>query len=362
MRKPAALSESKRLKTAPEAKILRSVPVQKAVGRVLCHDITRIIPGKFKGRAFKKGHLIQPEDIPQLLDLGKENIYVLDLPERFLHENDAARRIAEGIRGPGIALSEPAEGRINLRAVDMGLLKVKVNALQAINEIDEVMVATLHTQQKVDARRVVAGTRIIPLVIGEEKIRKVERICRKNAPVVEVKPFRSIKVGVVITGSEVYHGRIKDQFGPVIQEKFAELGSRVERKIMVSDQVPMTVKAIHDLLQDGVEMIAVTGGMSVDPDDQTPASIRAAGGKIVTYGAPVLPGSMFMLAYIKNIPIVGLPGCVLHDPTTIFDLLLPRLLAGEKITRRSMVALGHGGLCAHCPDCRFPLCSFGKGS
>ncbi len=340
---------------------MRVVPVKESVGMVLGHDVTRIVPGKFKGRAFKKGHIVQPDDVPELLKIGKEHVYVLDLKEGFLHENDAAERIAQAAAGRGIELAEPVEGRVNMVAACKGLLKVNVDALYQINSIEEMAFGTFHTNQQVTRKRTVAGTRIVPLVIEEEKIQKVEAICRKNAPVIEVKPFRPFKVGLVITGSEVYHGRIEDQFGPVVKAKFSDLGSRVIREVLVSDSVSLTSKAIQDVIDEGAEMVAVTGGMSVDPDDQTPASIRAAGGKVVAYGSPIFPGAMFMLAYIGDVPIVGLPGCVMYHKTSIFDLVVPRLLAGETVTRADIVALGHGGLCASCPECRYPVCPFGKG-
>ncbi len=340
---------------------MRVVPVKESVGMVLGHDVTRIVPGKFKGRAFKKGHIVQPDDVPELLKIGKEHVYVLDLKEGFLHENDAAERIAQAAAGRGIELAEPVEGRVNMVAACKGLLKVNVDALYQINSIEEMAFGTLHTNQQVTRKRTVAGTRIVPLVIEEEKIQKVEAICRKNAPVIEVKPFRPFKVGLVITGSEVYQGRIEDKFGPVVKAKFSDLGSRVIREVLVSDSVSLTSKAIQDVIDEGAEMVAVTGGMSVDPDDQTPAGIRAAGGKVVAYGSPIFPGAMFMLAYIGDVPIVGLPGCVMYYKTSVFDLVIPRLLAGEAVTRADIVALGHGGFCASCSECRYPVCPFGKG-
>lgn len=339
---------------------MKSVPVEASVGMVLCHDITRIVPGESKGPAFRKGHVIGAEDIPVLLDLGKRNLYVLDLAPNELHENDAARRIASAAAGTGLTMTEPVEGKVNLLADFYGLLKIDVAALRRINEIEDVIFSTLHTGQTVRRNQPVAGTRIIPLVTGKERIETVEHICRTDFPVVEVRPFASLSVGVVTTGSEVYHGRIEDRFGPVIQVKFAELGSRVVRQEFVSDDIDMTVKAIHGLIEDGAQMIAVTGGMSVDPDDQTPAAIRAAGAEVVTYGAPVLPGAMFMLAYIGEVPIVGLPGCVMYYRASIFDLVVPRLLAGETVTRQDIADMGHGGFCRSCTDCRFPNCAFGK--
>ncbi|ACV64164.1 molybdopterin binding domain protein [Desulfofarcimen acetoxidans DSM 771] len=339
---------------------MKVVAVEEAVGMVLGHDITQIVPGKVKGPAFKKGHVIEFKDIPKLLNIGKENIYVFDLQEGFVHEDDAALRIAEAAAGPGIEISQPKEGRVNLTATVSGLLKINAGALFRINEIDEAAMATLHTNHRIDAGSVVAGTRIIPLVIEEEKLASIINVCRENYPIAEVKPFKPWKIGVVTTGSEVYRGRIKDKFGPVLKSKFSLLGSTVLRQIFVSDDVQMTAQAVHDLIDEGADMIAVTGGMSVDPDDQTPAGIRAAGGEVVIYGTPCLPGSMFMLAYINDTPVVGLPGCVMYNKASIFDLVVPRILAGEEVTKEDIIALGHGGLCSGCPECRYPVCGFGK--
>ena len=340
---------------------MKRVAVEKAVGMVLCHDITRIVPGEFKGRAFRKGQRVQAEDIPLLKDLGKEHLYILELKEGWVHEDEAAQRIAQAAAGPGITLTEPAEGRVNLVAAEPGLLKVEVEALSRINTVEEVVFSTLHTNQPVSAGRPVAGTRIIPLATREANIISVEKICRKARPVISVRPFRPLSAGIVTTGSEVFSGRIEDRFGPVLKSKFAELGSYVIGQVLVSDDIEQTVTAIHGFLKQGAGLVAVTGGMSVDPDDQTPAAIRAAGGKVVTYGAPTFPGAMFMLAYIDGVPILGLPGCVMYYRASIFDLVVPRILAGDTITRADIVAMGHGGFCAGCPDCRYPICAFGKG-
>jgi molybdenum cofactor synthesis domain-containing protein len=341
--------------------MMKAIPVQEAVGEVLAHDITRIVPGEFKGRAFKKGHIIVPEDVQKLLKLGKDNIYVLDLAHGFIHENDAALRMAQAAAGPGIALTEPVEGKVKLVATGKGLLKVNAEALARINSIEEVVLATLHTNRQVNADLPVAGTRIIPLFTTEEKIVEVVDICRNSGPVIEVKPFQSLKVGLVTTGNEIYHSRIEDKFGPVVREKFAAMGSDVIRQIIVPDNVAMTVTAIHELLAAGAGMIVATGGMSVDPDDRTPAAIRSAGAKVVAYGSPTFPGSMFMLSYIGDVPIIGLPGCAMYNKATVFELVVPRILAGERVTRSDIVTLGHGGFCEGCLECRYPNCSFGKG-
>lgn len=339
--------------------MVKEIPVQDAIGRVLSHDITRIVPGEFHGRAFKKGHLIGPEDVPKLLNLGKDNIYVLDLAEGYIHENDAALRIARAAMGRGLTLSEPAEGKVRLTTLNSGLLKINVSALNRINSIDQIVFATRHGNRTVARGWDVAGTRIVPLYTEEAKIRRIEAICAESGPVVDVAPFRSLKVGLVTTGNEVYHRRIEDKFGPVVRAKFAELGSEILDQELTSDSVEMTSGAIRRFIEAGAEMVVVTGGMSVDPDDRTPASIRAAGAEVVTYGSPTFPGAMFLLATIGEVPVIGVPGCAMYHKATIFDLIVPRLLAGETVTRADIVALGHGGFCLSCEECRYPDCGFG---
>lgn len=339
--------------------MVKEIPVQEAIGRVLSHDITRIVPGEFHGRAFKKGHLIGADDVPKLLNLGKDNIYVLDLAEGYIHENDAALRIAAAAMGRGLRMSEPVEGKVRLTTLHPGLLKINVAALNRINGIEEIVFATRHGDRQVAADWDVAGTRIVPLYTEEVKIRTIEAICAECGPVVDVAPFRRLKIGLVTTGNEVYHRRIEDKFGPVVRAKFAELGSEILGQELTSDSVPMTSAAIRRFIDQGAEMVVVTGGMSVDPDDRTPASIRAAGARVVTYGSPTFPGAMFLLAHVDGVPVIGVPGCAMYHKATIFDLVVPRLLAGETVTRADIVALGHGGFCLGCPECRFPDCGFG---
>lgn len=339
---------------------MKIVPVEEAVGMVLCHDLTRIVPGEFKGVAFKKGHVILKDDIPKMLDIGKKNIYVWEIEEGILHENEAGERIARAVAGKGIFFSEPSEGKVKLLAECKGLLKINFKALEKINMLDEAMVATQHTDIVVDKGSYVAGARIIPLYIDKLKIEQIENICKEEGPIVWVAPLKAMKVGIVTTGSEVYSGRITDKFGPVIIKKIGEVGSEVIEQIFVSDSESMIVDAMNKLLELGAEMIIVTGGMSVDPDDVTPAGIRKSGAEIISYGAPVLPGAMFLIAYLGDIPVLGLPGCVMYNKTTIFDLILPKILVGERIKREDIVKLGHGGLCSNCKVCNFPACSFGK--
>jgi len=327
---------------------------------VLCHDVTRIVPGQHKGPAYRKGHIITTQDIGPLLDMGKAHVYVYDLAGGYIHEDDAAVRIATAAAGPGLQLTSPSEGRVNLTASLNGLLKVDAAALKQINLVDDVVFATLHSNLPVGRNQPVGGTRIIPLVTREENVQRVESICREYAPVVQVKALRTLRVGIVTTGSEVFHGRIEDKFGPVLHVKFAELGCPVLGQVFVSDDDARTAHAIRKFIDEGAELVAVTGGMSVDPDDRTPAAIRDTGARVVTYGAPVFPGAMFMLAYIGKVPIIGLPGCVMYHRTSIFDLIVPRILADETLTREDFVELGHGGFCSACATCIYPHCGFGK--
>lgn len=343
---------------------MKVVDVAQAVGMALCHDITRIVPGESKGRAFKRGHVVRPEDIPALLNLGKEHLYVFDLAEGYVHEDDAARRLARAIMGEHLRMTEPCEGRVDLLADRNGLLHVDVDGLLELNMEEQVVVATAHAGQAVRQGRMVAGGRVVPLAVRKEKLERVEAIAARRGPLVRVLPFLEKAVGVVTTGSEVYHGRIQDKFGPVLREKFAALGGETLGQTIVPDDRGMVVAAIQDFLARGAGLVAVTGGMSVDPDDQTPAAIRElarrTGGEVVTYGAPTFPGAMFMLAYVGGAPVVGLPGCVMYAKASVFDLVVPRLMAGQRVTRRDIVAMGHGGLCMQCPECRHPVCPFGK--
>ena len=338
---------------------VKALHVREAVGKVLLHDITRIVPDMFKGPLFRKGHIITEADIEALLDIGKEHIYVAGLKNE-VHENEAALRIANAALGPNIDISIPKEGKVGFSSRIHGLLKINVEGLEQLNSVEDVIFASLHTCRSVDEGQDIAGTRVIPLTVPEKQVADAERVCEQYFPIIEVKPFAALDIGMVVTGSEVFHERIRDQFGPVVEKKFNALGSRIMGKRVVPDDLEMTVSAIRDLIADGAQMIAVTGGMSVDPDDLTPAAIRATGGKIITYGAPVLPGAMFMLAYINDIPVIGLPGCVMYHRASIFDLVVPRVLAGETVEKKDIIMMGHGGFCSNCTDCRYPDCSFGK--
>jgi len=249
---------------------------------------------------------------------------------------------------------------VNLIVEHSGGLKINKDLLREINSIDNIMFATSHNNSPVIEGEKVAGTRIIPLVIDERPIKHIERIC-SQVNLIEIRPYNSYKAGVVTTGNEVFYGRIQEAFGPELRNKLESYGSEVIGQIIVPDSKELIQKAIKKLIEQGAEIILTTGGMSVDPDDVTLSAIKELGTNIVTYGAPVLPGAMFLLGYLNNIPIMGLPGCVMYAKTTIFDLILPRVLTGEKISKADFIELGHGGLCLECKPCTFPHCSFGKG-
>lgn len=337
---------------------MKTVKTIDAAGMILCHDITKIVPGEFKGVAFKKGHIIQEEDIPELLKLGKDNLYVWEHQEGTLHENDAAIRIKEHIAGEGLDFSTIKEGKIDFIANIDGLLKVDVSELLKINSLGEIIVSTLHNNTPIKKGVKVAGTRVIPLVINEDKIIEMENISKEN--IIKILPIKPKKIAIITTGNEVFYGRIQDKFGPILTKKVEEYGCEVIYHTFSSDEKEMIKEKIQEALDSEAELILCTGGMSVDPDDRTPLAIREMGGELITYGSPVLPGAMLLLAYHGDRAILGLPGCVMHSKRTAFDLVLPRILADEKITFEDIASYGHGGLCLDCPICTFPHCSFGK--
>lgn len=340
----------------------KQIETRKAVGHLICHDITKIEKGVFKGAIFKRGHRIRAEDVETLLDIGKNHIFALDLDSDELHEDDAGLRLARALAGPGLSVGGPSEGRVDLAAQHQGLLKVDSNRLLKINSIPDVVAATLHNNTPLEEGEKVAGAKVIPLVVKEDTLTAVEEICSGEGPVLQVKPYQTFKIGGIITGREVFEGRIKDGFAPVLAQKAARFGQAEPEVKYCADDINQISALIKEQIGAGCNMIIVTGGMSVDPDDVTPTAINRTGAEIVKYGAPALPGAMFMLAYLGQIPLIGLPACAMYFENTILDILLPRMLAGERVTAEDIAALGHGGLCQRCEICTFPKCSFGKGS
>lgn len=376
---------------------VKTIPVNEAVGMVLAHDITEIRQDEFKDRAFKKGHIVQAEDICRLQRLGKENLFVLNIADDEVHEDDAAYALAEALMGDGVVVEgDPKEGKINIISGRDGLLKVNSDALLQFNMLGEIMCATLHNNTVVKRGQLVAGTRAIPLVVKREIVQKAVEIgeeARKigitedqKRGIIEVKELRKPKAGVVITGNEVYYGRIKDAFAPIVTKKIEGFDGEIVGIYYAPDDEKVIEDRLRELIEAGADLLITTGGMSVDPDDVTRFAIRSLGAEDINYGSAVLPGAMFLVAYIgaeahkigraevedlktselpnfrtsELIPVLGIPACGMYHKTTIFDLVLPRVLAGEKITRKELAELGHGGLCLNCKECRYPVCPFGK--
>lgn len=340
---------------------MKEIKTVDAVGQVLCHDITQIIKDVSKGPVFRKGHIIKEEDVPVLLSVGKDHIYVWENDETMMHENDAAEVLCEICKGENISRSEAKEGKIELKAECDGVLQINEETLNMVNSFGQMMIATRHGNFPVKKGDKLAGTRIIPLVIEKEKMEAVKEKAG-TTPILNVRQYLPKKVGIVTTGNEVFLGRIKDTFTPVVVDKVREFGAEVVGHEYSDDDNQHIEDAIRKLLNEGADMILCTGGMSVDPDDKTPLAIRNVCGEVVTYGAPVLPGAMFLLAYYgeNQIPVMGLPGCVMYASRTIFDLVLPRIMVGEILSKEDFDRLGQGGLCLDCEICTFPNCGFGK--
>lgn len=350
---------------------MRLVKTEDAVGHVLCHDMTQIVTGndpaapRFKGPRFRKGHVVTEDDVPVLLSMGKRSLYVWELEPGMVHEDDAAARMAALVAGPGTRTSgAPSEGKINVLACCDGVLLVDSARLAAVNAVDEVMVATRRGGFPVSEGDLLAGTRVIPLVIAEEQLARAEAAAGPE-PLVRVEPYRLRTAAVIATGSEVAAGIIEDRFTPVMVEKLATYGIETVLRATPGDDREDVVAAIDEAHATGVDLVMCTGGMSVDPDDNTPGAIRAAGARVVTYGAPVLPGAMLLVGYFdepggRTVPVLGVPGCAMYNKATVLDLVLPRIAAGVPLVKADFVALGEGGLCLGCPECTYPHCPFGR--
>jgi hypothetical protein len=340
---------------------VKVIPVDQAVGTVLAHDITEIRPGQFKGAAFKKGYVVTAADIPHLRRLGKEHLYVLRLGPEQVHEDEAALDLARALCGPGVVFDPaPSEGKVALRAAHRGLLKVRADRLMALNIIPDISCASRHNHDVVEPGDIVAATRIIPLVIDRSRLRFATETALAGGGVFTVKPFTRVEAGLVITGNEVHGGLIEDKFAPLIRKKLEAYHCPLKEITYAPDDKQAVAGAIKSLAQKGVTLLMVGGGMSVDPDDVSRLAIAEAGARDMVYGTPVLPGAMFLYARIGHIPVLGLPACILFYRTTVLDLILPRVLAGEVITRQDFAAMAHGGLCLSCTECRYPNCPFGK--
>lgn len=337
---------------------MKKIRVEQAVGKPLCHDITAMRDG-FKGAAFKRGHIITQDDIPKLLDLGKRMIFVCDGDNGMVHEEDAALRMAAAASVEGAHYTAPSEGKVQLIADIRGMFRVDTALLRQVNLVDDVTVSTMPDHYPVEKGMRLASMRIIPLFTEEENIARVERLCA-GKKLLELRPYKKKKVGVIITGSEIYSGRIQDKFEPVAREKLEKFPSEILGVTLCDDQLEMIIAAAERYLALGADFLIFTGGMSVDPDDLTPTAIRRMGADIVTYGVPAQPGNMTLVAYMGDAAILGVPGAAISLPTTIFDVLLPQIFTGDRLTGEDLLRLGDGGLCQLCRPCHFPNCTFGR--
>lgn len=337
---------------------MKKINVQDAIGMELCHDITEMNDG-FKGVAFKRGHIIREEDIDHMLRIGKQHIFVWEENAGEIHEDDCARRMAAMAPVEGAHYTEPAEGKVLLFADQRGMFRVNTQLLKRIDSIGDITICTLPDHYPVEVGARLASMRIVPLVTKEDQIIEAERLCAKE-PLLRLLPYQHKKIGVIITGSEVYHGRIKDKFEPVVRAKMKQYPSEIVGITICDDDLDMIVNAAKQHLENSADFLIFTGGMSVDPDDLTPTAVRQLGAEIITHGVPSQPGNMTLVAYLGGVPILGVPGAAIKLPTTIFDVLLPQVFAGEKITREELINLADGGLCQMCKACHWPNCTFGR--
>ncbi len=337
---------------------MKKIRVEDAVGMALCHDITAMRDG-FKGAAFKRGHVITQEDIPALLDLGKRTVFVWEENAGEIHEEDAALRMAAMAPVEGAHYTAPSEGKVLLMADQRGMFRVDTALLQKINSIGDITISTLPDHYPVEPGARLASMRIVPLVTKEEQILRAEQLCAEKK-LLDLRPYQEKKLGVIITGSEIYSGRIRDKFEPVVRAKMKQYPAQILGVTICDDNLDMITSEAKKFLDQGADFLIFTGGMSVDPDDLTPTAIRTLGADIVTHGVPSQPGNMTLVAYLGETAILGVPGAAISLPTTIFDVLLPQIFAGDRITKADLIRLGDGGLCQLCKSCHFPNCTFGR--
>lgn len=337
---------------------MKKVKVQDAIGMTLCHDITAMVDG-FKGAAFKRGHVITQEDIPKLLDIGKQHVFIWEENAGEIHEEDAARRLSQMTTVNGAHYGSISEGKVQLFADQDGMFRVDKALLAAVNRIGDITITTLPDHYPVKAGDRLASMRIVPLVTEERQIAEAEALCA-DKQLYDLRPFKPLKVGIIITGSEIYHGRIKDKFERVARAKLAHYPAEILGVHVCDDELDMIVGAGRTLLTEGAELLIFSGGMSVDPDDLTPSAIREMGAEIISYGVPSQPGNMTLVAYLDQAALLGVPGAAISRPTTMFDVLLPQIFCGDPLTKDDLIRLGEGGLCQMCDNCHFPNCTFGR--
>jgi formylmethanofuran dehydrogenase subunit E len=341
---------------------LRLVTAEEAAGHKALHDMTCIEPGQSKDAAFARGQQLDVGDVCRLQRMGRFEVYVEDgaQDEAWMHEDDAARVMARALAGDGVDCSaEPREGKITMVAEKSGLFTVNEQVLEEFNAIPGVMCATRHAFSVVEQGQQVAATRAIPLYLGRNILEDALDVLN-SGPAFEVVPLRKPKVGILVTGTEVFKGLTQDRFIPIVSAKVEAYGCPVAATNIVPDDRERISEAVLAMLHEGVELLITTAGLSVDPGDVTRQGLSDAGVENMRYGAPILPGAMTLLANLGNVDVIGVPACALFFKTTSLDIVLPRVLAGLSPSRRELARLGHGGLCMQCKRCTFPKCPFGK--
>ena len=337
---------------------MKKINVEDAIGMELCHDITAIRDG-FKGAEFQRGHIITEEDIPRLLNLGKKQIFVWEENAGEIHEEECALRLAAAAPVKGAHWEGPSEGKMMLKADIRGMFRVDRELLAKINSIGDITFTSIPDHYPVEAGDRLASVRIVPLVTKEEQIIEAEKLC-KDVPLLALRPYKDMRVGIIITGSEIYNGRIKDKFEPVIRAKLQHYPAEVLGVTICDDDLEMILSASRAFLEQGADLLIYSGGMSVDPDDLTPTAMRQLSDHFVTQGVPSQPGNMTTIAYVGNVVLAGVPSAAISQPTTVLDAILPQIFAGDPFTKEELMRLGDGGLCMQCKPCHFPCCPYGK--
>ena len=337
---------------------MKKVRVEDSVGLTICHDITAMFDG-FKGPLFKRGHVIREEDIERLLDIGKRSIFVYEENAGEIHEEEAAVRLGNLSKIENFHMTKPSEGKITGISDTEGILIINKELMHKVNSIKDITICTLPNHYHVSQGTCFSSMRVVPLMIPEERIKQAEEICKGDS-LYKIVPFSHRKVAVIITGSEVYHGRIIDKFESVARKKLSKYPCDIIGVTICDDSLEMITNVSNKYLQEGADLIIYSGGMSVDPDDLTPTVIRETGADIISYGVPSQPGNMTLIAYKGIVALIGVPGAAISMPTTIFDAVLPQLFTDIRFTKEDLINLSEGGLCQKCASCHFPNCTFGR--
>ena len=324
--------------------MIKKINVEDAIGQPLLHDITAIMEDGFKGVKFKRGHIIEDSDIEALKNIGKDHIYVGELEADQVHEEDAVLEIKNLLSNENIDVSDVSEGKISLSSKIDGLFVINRELLRKINTIGDYTIACKKSYIRVNTGDKLAGVRIVPLWTEKTQLEQAKKLLENEGPLFEVKEFQNLKAGCIITGDEVYYGRIKDAFKPVLREKLSQFESQVIDFVFLPDDEDKLVVTYKKFKNAGADLVIFTGGMSVDPDDITPRAIRKIGAEVIVQGIPMQPGNMLMVARDNNTYLMGVPGASIHSKVTSFDYFLPRVFAGLDLKKEDFIEMAEGGL------------------